>query len=156
MSEIQAESTDQLQTRPDEERSEPVSRRGQREWLAKVAFAAALLGWAYAPNFRGLARLWSEDPDYSHGYLVLPVALAILWRMGAGPIVPRSSPSWWGRAYHYLVALWQDFVASWCALIAAGSSPSWWGWVVVIASLMARAIFYEAGRPGLRRSHSSR
>lgn len=64
--------------------------------LAKVVVAAAVLGWAYAPNIRGLARRWAEDPDYSHGYLVIPVALAILWRRHATAIAARSAPSWWG------------------------------------------------------------
>jgi exosortase len=45
--------------------------------------AAALLGlvfaWAYAPTLGMLAHSWSSQPDYSHGFLVPPLALLFLW-----------------------------------------------------------------------------
>ena len=35
--------------------------------------------WAYWPTLVGLVRVWDSTPDYSHGYLVLPLALYFLW-----------------------------------------------------------------------------
>jgi exosortase len=93
----------------------------ERGWLSdpgllvKLAVALAVLIWAYAPNFRELVNRWNEDPDYSHGYLVIPVALAILWwRNKEKPITL--------------------------------SAPSAWGWLIVVAALVARAVFYEMGK----------
>ena len=35
---------------------------------------------AYSPNLFELVRTWRDQPDYSHGFLIIPVALAIFWR----------------------------------------------------------------------------
>lgn len=39
-----------------------------------IAFA-----WAYWPTFQLLWTVWSGQADYSHGFLVIPLALAFLW-----------------------------------------------------------------------------
>ncbi len=46
-----------------------------------IAGALLLAGaaWAYWPNVVEMLGLWETQPDYSHGYLVLPIALALLW-----------------------------------------------------------------------------
>lgn len=49
----------------------------------KAALVGVVLGavfaWAYWPTLVGLVRVWDREPDYSHGYLVVPVALYFLW-----------------------------------------------------------------------------
>lgn len=35
--------------------------------------------WAYWPTFIDLAAAWQRDPDYAHGWLVVPLALAFIW-----------------------------------------------------------------------------
>ena len=46
-----------------------------------AALAVALaLTISYAPNFADLVRTWWSEPNYSHGFLVIPIALAILWQ----------------------------------------------------------------------------
>ncbi len=35
--------------------------------------------WSYWPTLGEMARRWSHDPRYSHGYLVAPFALYLLW-----------------------------------------------------------------------------
>ena len=53
----------------------------------------ATLGYAYAPNLVNLYRTWVREPDYSHGFLVVPIALVILGRLW--PSDPdRSSRVW--------------------------------------------------------------
>ena len=55
----------------------------QPQWHARLlalAIATLLLGVAYAPNFGELWTKWSTDPNYSHGILVIPIALLILWQ----------------------------------------------------------------------------
>jgi exosortase len=81
-----------------------------------LAAATLVLGLAYAPNFRDLYSTWDDDPNYSHGKLVIPIAVFILWRrLSAAPAEP---------------------------LPTAVPAP-WWGWVFLTAVLAVRAIAYE-------------
>jgi exosortase len=92
----------------------------QRPSTAKLwACGAAILvlSLAYAPNLRGLFSMWWLDPSYSHGFLVVPIALVILSQRLSG-LQPGSSSS------------------------TAIPAP-WWGWLFLIAVLAMRAIAYE-------------
>lgn len=54
------------------------------------------LGVGYEASFRGLIAQWGHDPNYSHGFFVAPIALAIAWSR-RGRIEPaRCRPSGWG------------------------------------------------------------
>jgi exosortase len=63
-----------------------------------LAVVVVVLGCAYAPNFRWLVTIWNHDPNYSHGYLVLPVALVIFWRRWTEAAAPVLRPWPWGWA----------------------------------------------------------
>jgi exosortase len=87
-----------------------------------LAVAALVLGWTYAPNFRDLFSVWSTDPNYSHGYLIIPIALFLLWRrLSDMPVEP---------------------------LPTTVPAP-WWGWVILSAVLALRALAYELNRQWL-------
>ena len=62
-----------------------------REVVSLVVVASAL-GWAYEPNLLSLYRTWVREPDYTHGFLVLPIALVILRKRWPGPDGPRPAP----------------------------------------------------------------
>ena len=69
--------------------------------MASLAVGAIGLGWAYASSFAALVDRWARDDNYSHGFLVLPVAAIILWqrclRMGVGPVDrPSAGGAWLG------------------------------------------------------------
>lgn len=49
--------------------------------VACLAVVVSSLCYAYAPNLLDLYRTWVREPDYSHGFLVLPIALVILYRL---------------------------------------------------------------------------
>jgi exosortase len=49
-------------------------------WLPAAVVGTLLLVWAYAPNFQHLISVWNTEPNYSHGFLVIPIAVMILWR----------------------------------------------------------------------------
>lgn len=44
-----------------------------------LAVPLAVLMWAYGATFVELARLWAENPSFSHGFLVLLFAIFLLW-----------------------------------------------------------------------------
>jgi exosortase len=86
-----------------------------RATLAAAGAVALALAACYAGNLRDLAAAWEKDPNYSHGYLVIPIALLVLWRRRG----PYASPG------------------------AARGNPL--GWAVLVASLVLRAAAYERG-----------
>jgi exosortase len=88
------------------------------EQMQRVALLAtiAVLGLAYAPNFYSLSSIWSVDPNYSHGWLVVPIALVILWQRLTDPE---------SKAVTY------------------GNSRPWLGWCFLAAILAMRAFAYE-------------
>jgi exosortase len=61
--------------------------------VVTLAVVAAVLGWSYAPNIASLVRTWNREPDYSHGFLVVPIALVILWK--TWPTGPDLAPRAW-------------------------------------------------------------
>src|ERR1700722_2581166 len=55
----------------------------------------AAIGWVYWPMIERLARRWSQDPQYTHGYVGPLFAIIVLWfRRDSFPW--SSQPSWWG------------------------------------------------------------
>lgn len=69
-----------------------------RDWspidAGMLALVIAALGYAYAPNILDLYRTWDREPDYSHGKLVLFIALFILYRLW--PTEAERAPRlWW-------------------------------------------------------------
>ena len=49
--------------------------------LAPSLVVAGALVYAYWPTLVDLVRVWRREPDYSHGFLVLPIALVILHQL---------------------------------------------------------------------------
>ncbi len=75
-----------------------------------------MLALAYAPNLGELGRVWREDDNYQHGFLIIPIALFILWRRMVE--IPWTEPR-------------------------EVASMSWWGWGLLAAILAVRAVAYE-------------
>lgn len=63
-----------------------------------VALAAIMAGailWSYAPTITYLVHIWG-DSNYSHGWLIAPIALAILWQRRESLAEVEVRPRWWG------------------------------------------------------------
>jgi exosortase len=103
-----------------------------------LVVVAVVLTCTYAPNLRSLVATCNQDPNYSHGFLVIPVALFICWRRWVEAEPPTLTPSWWGWAglVGVLVvrALCYEYGAEWtetatilpvvaCLTLAAGGLP---------------------------------
>jgi exosortase len=49
-------------------------------YLVATAIVVAALAASYAPNLYQMGQLWLSEPNYSHGFLVIPIALVIFWQ----------------------------------------------------------------------------
>ena len=50
-----------------------------RQWLVAGVLLGTVGCWAYWPTLQSLIATWAREPDYSHGFLVFPLALLFLW-----------------------------------------------------------------------------
>jgi exosortase len=55
-----------------------------------------VLGWLYADIMAAMVQDWWLEPDYSHGFLILPLALYFLWGRRAILASHPVQPSLWG------------------------------------------------------------
>ncbi len=62
--------------------------------MALVALGISF-AWCYWGTIRNLSHIWDREPDYSHGYLVIPLTLLFLW-MRRGSFPNKLRPVWWG------------------------------------------------------------
>lgn len=96
--------------------SDVTGRSADRAWWWALSGAGLVLALSYAPNLMELGRTWMHDENYQHGFLVIPIALFILWRR-----LEDSPPEREARP---------------------GTSP-WPGWALLAVSLVTRALAYE-------------
>lgn len=62
--------------------------------IAAAAVALALVA-SYFTSFKALFFKWGADPNYSHGYFVIPIALYILWERREKLDLSRVGPRWY-------------------------------------------------------------
>ncbi|MBE0597367.1 MAG: exosortase [Desulfuromonadales bacterium] len=63
-------------------------------WLAlAVLFALVLAFW---PAWKSLVGIWSSSEDFSHGFIIVPAALYLLWRRREAVTRRPPRPSWMG------------------------------------------------------------
>jgi exosortase len=74
-------------------------------WLVAGALAMLLASmWAYWPTIVEMVSQWRNQPDYSHGFLVIPLAAFFLWsRRGKLRTIPLR-PSWLGAGLLLIAA----------------------------------------------------
>jgi exosortase len=70
--------------------------RVSRFGLIAGSLLLVFAGWCYWPTLRDLVRVWDSSPDYSHGYLVIPLAAWFLWLRRRRLPWYHLGPSWWG------------------------------------------------------------
>jgi len=78
--------SDTVQSRPPASETMPL--------IAAGVVAAALVA-SYFESFRALFFKWGNDPNYSHGYFVIPIALYILWERREKLDLSRVGPRWY-------------------------------------------------------------
>jgi exosortase len=73
---------------------DPARRRDVAVALTAVALTLAV----YGPILYWMGIHWNEVPDYSHGFLIAPLALYFAWERLPKLKRTRIEPSWWGLA----------------------------------------------------------
>jgi exosortase len=63
-------------------------------WLVLTLLVAA--GWVYWPSIEQVVRRWSQDPQYTHGYVVPLFAVLVLWFRRDSFPTSSVHPSWLG------------------------------------------------------------
>lgn len=67
------------------------------EWLAVGAVGLLVASmWAYWPTLVEMVGQWRDQPDYSHGFLVIPLSIFFLWSRRAQLHQADLHPSLWG------------------------------------------------------------
>ncbi len=105
--------------------------------VACLGVVSLTLAYAYWPNLTSLVQTWWREPDYTHGFLVLPIALVIMARLWpeAGPASPRVWLPGLGlvvaalglRAYfHHRGATWSETATFLLVVIGLGFSRLGW------------------------------
>lgn len=145
---------------PELESTDGQARRPAIDWraISKVDAAClvivtASLGFAYAPNFLDLYRTWVREPDYSHGFLVLPIALVILYRLW--PNQAANQPRIWlpGLAlvvvalglrawFHERGQTWSETATLLVVLVALGLSRLGWRTMRAVWPAFAFLVFW--------------
>ena len=91
------------------------------ELLIAAVVLTLLTLWAYWPTFVWMEDQWRNEPDYSHGYLIFPLALVLLYRRN--DLMPTTGFSLeWGGVSLLLTAVvlrvagrlaYMDFLDGW-------------------------------------------
>jgi exosortase len=122
---------------------------------ASVGVGGVILGavfaWAYWPTLASLVRAWDRQPDYSHGFFVVPLGVYFLWaRRDRFPGV-AAKWAWVGLIVIGLsigvrmvgARFYVDAVDGWSiSLWVAGIIWLFWGWRAAIWSLPSVAFLW--------------
>jgi len=66
-----------------------------------------VIGITYRHTFLDIVRKWEDDASFSHGVLILPVSLWLVWLKRRELAITPAAPSWWGAlAMLGCVAVW--------------------------------------------------
>lgn len=129
-------------------------------WIVLAVMLGAITAWAYWPTFQWMEEQWRHEPDYSHGYIVFPLALVLLYmRMGSFPWSALSVG--WGGAGLLVVAVamrvlgrlaYMDFLDGWSLVpwvaglvwLLAGRRVMWWALPGIVFLVMLTPMPYRA------------
>src|SRR5947209_548429 len=111
---------------------------------AAAVLVLAALAVAYGPSFRGLVGQWWRDPNFSHGFLVAPIAAVIFWSRRGMLDRARLRPRWWGFlplaavvALRFPLYEWNEQYVETATipLVAAGLALALGGWHLLRVAL---------------------
>jgi len=107
--------------------------------IGAAAFALFIL--TFYPVFQSLIGRWYNDEDYSHGFLIIPISLYIVWEKRHLLAQVSRRPSQWGLVFIMISLL--IYILAQIAEVASLASVS-------MILLLASAVLYLQGFPMLR------
>jgi exosortase len=69
------------------------------KWIAAGSLLGIVFVWSYWPTLLMLEDTWRSVQDYSHGYMVIPLAIFILWARSDRLPAPSTSLAWPGLIF---------------------------------------------------------
>ena len=114
-------------------------------WVVLATFfALAAVIWSYWPTWTALVAVWNREPDYSHGWFVIPITIYLLW--SSRDAMPRFQSGFHlgGLVFLGIVVLMRafsrwayfDFMDGWTIPLSAIAlawvfcGRSWTGWAL--------------------------
>lgn len=139
---------------------DPTRSPSLRKLLPGAGILAGVILYAYWPTLRWAENAWRNEPDYSHGYLVIPLAGFLLWQRRDSMPGFRSHASLWGLGLIVLAIgmrwlsrlLFADFLDGWSLLLLVGGviwylfGPRlfWWSSPAVAFLILMIPLPYQA------------
>src|SRR2546422_8215138 len=77
---------------------EPRERTWDRVLLIPAVLLTILIGILYRGVLVGMVEDWIKDPNFSHGFLVVPFSALVVWQGRKKLAKLRLEPSWFGLA----------------------------------------------------------
>src|SRR2546427_7960796 len=77
---------------------EPRERTRDRSLLIPAVLLTILIGILYRGVLVGMVEDWIKDPNFSHGFLVVPFSALVVWQGRKKLARLRLEPSWLGLA----------------------------------------------------------
>ena len=129
------------------------------ELLIALVVLSLLTLWSYWPTLVWMENQWRTEPDYSHGYLILPLALVLLYKRI--DLIPASGAclSWGGLSLLLLVVAlrivgrlaYMDFLDGWTLVpwvagmvwLFCGRQMLWWSLPSIVFLLLLTPMPYR-------------
>lgn len=77
----------------------PPQRSARRMWVctsAAFALLAAIILFTYRETFESISEIWLRSETYTHGLLIVPIVVFLIWRKRRDLASITPSPSMWG------------------------------------------------------------
>src|SRR4051794_23994757 len=122
-------------------------------WIAVACFFAIILAWAYWPTLVSVTTAWLSNPDYTHGFFVIPISLWLLWLRREHAPVATMRIDWRGLSLLVLAGAIRFIAGRFYVLqLDAWSIPIWvagvvwllFGWPLLRWALPAIAFLWFA------------
>ena len=129
------------------------------ELLIALAVMSLLTLWAYWPTFLWMEEQWRTEADYSHGYLILPLALVLLYRRLDLKPTSGAFVEWGGLGLLVLVVAlrvvgrlaYMDFLDGWTLVpwvaglvwLFCGRQMLWWSLPAIVFLLLLTPMPYR-------------
>ncbi len=139
---------------------QPAVLLSKRAWWIILSSLGLLTVWAYWPTFLWMEDQWRNEPDYSHGYIVIPLGILLLYLRRDTLPAAAISVGWAGIGLMLLAIVlrvvgriaYMDFLDGWSivpwlagmAWLLAGRKVMWWALPAIVFLIMLTPMPFRA------------